>query len=61
MKEGVKDYELEIKRWEDYRHATVTEQLSRLYREPEMLFRFTYGETDKMIFVSAWQNETEVG
>jgi hypothetical protein len=32
LKEGVRDYDLEIRRWEDYPHATVTEQLSRLYR-----------------------------
>jgi hypothetical protein len=59
LKEGVRDYDLEIRRWEDYPHATVTEQLSRLYREQEVLFRFTYCSKDKLIFVSVWENGTD--
>lgn len=32
LKEGVKDYDLEIRRWEDYQYPSVTEQLARLYQ-----------------------------
>jgi len=32
LREGVKDYDLEIRRWQDYPHPSVTEQLARLYR-----------------------------
>lgn len=59
LKEGVRDYDLEIRRWEDYPHATVTEQLSRLYREQELLFRFTYTPRDRLLYVSAWENGAE--
>ena len=33
LKDDVRDYDLDIKKWTDYKHPTVTEQLSRLYRE----------------------------
>lgn len=33
LKDDVKDYDLEIRRWADYQHPSVTEQLTRLYRE----------------------------
>jgi histone deacetylase complex regulatory component SIN3 len=54
LRDDVRDYDLEIRRWNDYTHPTVTEQLTRLYREREVLFRFSFTSVDKLLFISAW-------
>jgi histone deacetylase complex regulatory component SIN3 len=56
LRDDVKDYDLEIRKWADYQYPTVTEQLTRLYRERETLFRFSFSVAEKLIFISAWEN-----
>lgn len=56
LKDGVKDYDLEIRKWQDFPHPSLTQQLSRLYKETEMLFRFTFTPHDRLLYVSAWEN-----
>lgn len=57
LRDDVRDYDLEIKRWNDYTHPSVTEQLTRLYREREILFRFSFSLKDKLLFISSWENK----
>lgn len=33
LKEGVKDYDLEIRKWADFKYPSITDQLTRVYRE----------------------------
>jgi histone deacetylase complex regulatory component SIN3 len=53
LKDGTKDYENDLNKWADFVFPTVTEQLTRVYREEEQLFRFTYSST-YMMYISAW-------
>lgn len=42
LKDETKDYENELRKWSEFSFPSITNQLTRVYRENESLFRFTY-------------------
>jgi histone deacetylase complex regulatory component SIN3 len=55
LKDETKDYENELKKWAEFTFPSITQQLTRVYRESEPLFRFTYTQSHLM-YISMWEN-----